>query len=45
MWIDPSINCGLIALTDRNFDEWSAEALVAWPSLSDAVIQSLSHHA
>ena len=45
MWIDPSINSGLIALTDRNFDEWSAEALVAWPSLSDAVIQSLSHHA
>ena len=45
MWIDPSINCGLIALTDRNFDEWSVEALTSWPSLSDAVIQSLSHHA
>lgn len=44
MWIDPSINCGLIALTDRNFDEWSAEALTAWPSLSDAVIHSLSNH-
>ena len=45
MWIDPTIDVGLIALTDRNFDEWSAEALVAWPSLSDAVIQSLSNHA
>ncbi len=45
MWIDPTINIGLIALTDRNFDEWSAEALVAWPSLSDAVILSFSNHA
>ena len=45
MWIDPTIDVGLIALTDRNFDEWSAEALTAWPSLSDAVIQSLSNHA
>ena len=45
MWIDPAINAGLIALTDRNFDEWSADALTAWPSLSDAVIDSLSNHA
>ena len=45
MWIDPTIDVGLIALTDHNFDEWSAEALVAWPSLSDGVIQSLSNHA
>lgn len=45
MWIDPSIDLGLIALTDRNFDDWSAEALVAWPSLSDAVIRSITNHA
>ncbi len=39
MWIDPTIDIGLIALTDRNFDEWSAEALTSWPSLSDAVVR------
>jgi CubicO group peptidase (beta-lactamase class C family) len=45
MWIDPTIDTGLIALTDLNFDKWSAEALVAWPSLSDAVIRSLTNNA
>ena len=42
MWIDPTIDTGLIALTDRNFDQWSTEALVAWPSLSDAVISAIT---
>jgi CubicO group peptidase (beta-lactamase class C family) len=45
MWIDPNIDVGLISLTNRNFDEWSAEALVAWPSLSDAVIRAITNHA
>lgn len=27
-----------VALTDRPFDDWSAEALQLWPALSDAVI-------
>ena len=45
MWIDPTIDTGLIALTDLNFDKWSAEALVAWPRLSDAVIRSLTNNA
>jgi CubicO group peptidase (beta-lactamase class C family) len=27
-----------VALTDRPFDEWAAEALQLWPALSDAVI-------
>jgi CubicO group peptidase (beta-lactamase class C family) len=45
MWIDPTIDTGLIALTDLNFDKWSAEALVAWPSLSDTVIRSLTNNA
>jgi CubicO group peptidase (beta-lactamase class C family) len=45
MWIDPTIDTGLIALTDLNFDKWSAEALVAWPSMSDAVIRSLTNNA
>ncbi len=38
MWIDPINRVGLIALTDRSFDEWSADALRLWPELSNAVI-------
>jgi len=42
MWIDPSSvpdrTIGLVALTDRPFDEWADEALRSWPRLSDAVI-------
>jgi CubicO group peptidase (beta-lactamase class C family) len=45
MWIDPAIDVGLIALTDRNFDEWSAEALTSWPSLSDAVVRLATNRA
>ena len=43
MWIDeaalPDRTIGLVALTDRPFDEWSAEALRFWPQLSDAVLE------
>ena len=42
MWIDPAsqsgTTIGLVALTDRPFDEWSTEALRLWPELSDAVV-------
>jgi CubicO group peptidase (beta-lactamase class C family) len=38
MWVDPAAGCGLVALTDRAFDDWSVEALRAWPELSDAVV-------
>jgi len=41
MWVDPAIHTALIALTDRMFDEWAAEALSAWPALSDAVVKSV----
>jgi CubicO group peptidase (beta-lactamase class C family) len=41
MWIDPTIDTALIALTDRDFDEWAPDALVAWRSLSDAVVASV----
>jgi CubicO group peptidase (beta-lactamase class C family) len=34
-WIDPVAHLGLVALTDRAFDKWAAEA---WPALSDAVL-------
>jgi hypothetical protein len=38
MWVDPSIATGLVALTDRRFDEWREQALAVWPTLSDAVV-------
>ncbi|MCW2644980.1 MAG: CubicO group peptidase beta-lactamase class family [Pseudonocardiales bacterium] len=34
-WIDPVARLGLVALTDRAFDTWAAEA---WPALADAVL-------
>lgn len=37
-WVDPDLDLALIALADRDFDEWSTDALRAWPALSDAVI-------
>ena len=44
MWIDPSAipghTVGVVALTDRPFDEWAGEALRVWPELSDAVLVS-----
>ncbi len=42
MWIDPDAvhgrSVGLVALTDRPFDDWADAALQRWPELSDAVI-------
>ncbi len=35
LWIDPVARLGLVALTDRDFDEWARSA---WPELSDAVL-------
>lgn len=35
IWIDPQARLALVALTDRDFDEW---ARTAWPALSDAVL-------
>lgn len=37
-WIDPDIDLAVVALADRDFDEWAAGALESWPALSDAVI-------
>ncbi len=34
-WIDPTRSLGLVALADRDFDEW---AIQAWPRLSEAVL-------
>lgn len=38
MWVDPLVATGLVALTDRPFDDWRDEALRRWPELSDAVL-------
>ncbi len=35
LWIDPRAGLGLVALADRDFGPWAAEA---WPALSDAVL-------
>ena len=42
MWADPVADCGLVALTDRPFDEWIPEALRRWPELSDAVLAEVA---
>ena len=41
MWVDPVADVGLVALTDRPFDEWRDEALERWPELSDAVLATV----
>jgi CubicO group peptidase (beta-lactamase class C family) len=36
LWVDPKAGLALGCLTDREFDEWAAEA---WPPFSDAVLE------
>lgn len=38
LWVDPGAHVACLALTDRPFHEWSAEALVLWPALADALL-------
>lgn len=42
VWVDPGAlhdrTVACVALTDAPFDNWAAEALVAWPALSDTVL-------
>lgn len=38
MWTDQQAGVGLVALTDRPFDDWHGEVLTLWPALSDAVL-------
>ena len=43
LWVEPGVSVACLALTDRPFNDWSAEALQLWPALSDAVLaESLS---
>lgn len=38
MWADPKAGVGVVALTDRAFDDWADEALRRWPEFSDAAL-------
>jgi CubicO group peptidase (beta-lactamase class C family) len=38
MWVDPLADVGVVALTDRPFDEWSEEAIRRWSEFSDAAL-------
>jgi CubicO group peptidase (beta-lactamase class C family) len=38
MWVDPLADVGVVALTDRPFDEWRDAALRSWPEFSDAAL-------
>jgi CubicO group peptidase (beta-lactamase class C family) len=38
MWVDPLADVGVVALTDRRFDEWRDDVLRLWPEFSDAVL-------
>jgi hypothetical protein len=44
-WIDPDADLALVALADRNFDEWRDAALTGWPALSDAVLAEFAESA
>lgn len=35
LWVDPTIDVGAVALTDRGFDSW---AMQVWPEFSDLVV-------
>lgn len=39
LWVDPDARVAVIALTDRAFDQWAAEA---WPPFTDAVLAETS---
>lgn len=39
LWVDPVAEVACVALTDRNFGSWSAEA---WPAFSDAVLAEIA---
>lgn len=38
MWVDPLADVGVVALTDRPFEQWRDDALRLWPAFSDAVL-------
>jgi CubicO group peptidase (beta-lactamase class C family) len=43
-WVDPDRDLALVALADRDFDQWATTALTVWPELSDAVLGEYDDH-
>jgi CubicO group peptidase (beta-lactamase class C family) len=41
IWADPTADLALVALTDRDFDQW---AYPLWPALSDGVLREFRAH-
>lgn len=41
MWIEPRYDIAAVALTDRDFDDWSDVAVTSWSRLSDGVMAAL----
>jgi len=39
IWVDPVADLALVALTDRDFDDW---AKPLWPALSDEVLKEFT---
>jgi hypothetical protein len=39
IWVDPVAGCACVALTNRTFGPWAAEA---WPPLSTAVLDRVT---
>ena len=37
--MEPTTGIGIVALTDRRFDDWSSDALRLWPLFIDAVLR------
>ena len=42
LWVEPGAHVACIALTDRPFNDWSAQALQLWPALSDTVLDEMT---
>lgn len=40
LWVDPDAGVAVVALTDRDFGDWSKQA---WPAYADAVLAELAH--
>lgn len=38
MWADPHAGVGVVALTDRPFEQWADDALRLWPEFSDTAL-------
>lgn len=38
LWVDPGAEIACVALTDRPFDDWAADALRLWPAFADAIL-------